>query len=425
MENEEQRTARSHLRTILWLIVINVILRGLWVAVVQPKQIADFEWYFTHATQMAQGQGYVWGGHYTAYWPIGWPFILSILFRLTGPHVLAGLIANVSFSIGIVLLVYWTTLSFFRSRRIAVFAAFGYSLLPSQIEWNAILGSEESFTFFLFLGLYLYARSTLASRDRTIVLLLAAGLGVGIATDIRPVPLLFPVVVLIYELVLQRRNWLYGVARSAAFTAVMALGVLPVTLRNYFTMHHFVIVSTNGGVNLWQGTNIDGGYYWSWLPWQNPLLVAQGNEILQNQIGQRVAIQYILSHPMSTLWHGALKISDLYKSDVNGVWYTIHIVNPAWNVLVVADLVTSIAYWVFMALTLIGIVRFVGRPFRTWWPLALPILFVVYYTSLFIFFPAWDRFRYPLMPLFAIFLGSGLATVLDGTRRGIRRIRHT
>jgi len=421
MQREEPLPQRLSVKTIVWLIAINVILRAIWLAVIQPTQIADFEWYFTHAAQMAQGQGYVWSGHYTAYWPIGWPLILSILFRITGPHVMTGLIANAVFSIGIVLLVYRTTLIFFRSSRKAAFAAFGYSFLPSQIQWNAILGSEESFTFFLLLALYLYLRSILSNRDKSFFLLAAAGVVMGLATDIRPVTLVFPVVVLIYELVLQRPRWLHGAGRTAVFTVFMALGVLPVTLRNYFVMHHFVLVSTNGGVNLWQGTKIDGGYYWSWLPWENPLLAAKGNEILQNQIGQDAAFQHILHYPMSTLWHGVLKIIDLYKNDVNAVWYTIHVVNPSRTVLIVFDLVTSIAYWLFMALVLVGVGRFVRWPFRTWWPLALPILFGIYYTSLFMFFPAWDRFRYPLMPLFAVFLGLGLATVLDVARNRIRR----
>ncbi|MCY0880324.1 MAG: hypothetical protein OWU84_15485, partial [Firmicutes bacterium] len=34
--------------------------------------------------------------------------------------------------------------------------------------------------------------------------------------------------------------------------------------------------------------------------------------------------------------------------------------------------------------------------------------FLVYNTCFFFFFPAWDRFRYPLMPFFAVFVGVGL-----------------
>lgn len=402
-------------RVLFWLILVNIVVRAIWLLLVQPKQIVDFEWYFTHATQMAQGQGYVWGGHYTAYWPIGWPFILSLIFRVTGANVAAGVIANAVFSLGIVVLVYFLSLTLFQSQRVAAAAAFGYTFLPSQIEWNAVLGSEESFTFLLVLSLYLYVRATRQPKINWVLFLLA-GLVMGLASDVRPVTLLFPVFILVYELLRNRPQWRKAAGRTLAFGLLMGLAVLPVTIRNALTMHHFVVVSTNGGVNLWQGTKTNGGYYWSWNPQVNPLLAANGNELLQNQIGERVAFQYIFSHPFLTLQNGFVKIYDLYKNDVNGVWYTLQITNPNHQGVLLANQMTTYAYWVFMIFALIGIVKYFRWPRRVWLQRALPVVFLLYYTLLFLFFPAWDRFRYPIMPIFAVYLGLGWTVAWDWLR---------
>jgi 4-amino-4-deoxy-L-arabinose transferase-like glycosyltransferase len=404
-------------RFVLWLVIANAVVRGVWIWYMHPPQQADFKWYFTHAVMMANGQGYFWQGHYTAYWPIGWPFVLSLIVRIFGPHMMAGLIANMILSIGIVFLVYKTSMLVFRSHRVAAAAAIGYSLLPSQIEWNGVLGSEELFTFLLVLSIYIYLRSVKRTR-RWLVPVMLSGLAMGFASDVRPIAIVFPLFLLLYEWVVQHRGWLGGVKRTATFAVTMFVGIIPVTIRNLIAMHHFVLVSTNGGVNLWQGTKTDGGYFWSWLPWINPLLKAKNNEILEDQIGKQVAIQHILHHPASTLHHGVLKIIDLYKTDVNAVWYTFHVVYQSKTILYVMDTITSAAYWLFMIIAIIGLIRLVVKKTAVWKSAVFPLFFIVYNTGLFVFFPAWDRFRYPLMPLFALYLGYGVTWWWD------RRLEH-
>lgn len=405
-------------RFLTWLIVANVIIRGLWLAFMRVPQLADFDWYFTHAVQMAQGQGYVWNGHHTAYWPIGWPFFLSMVIRVFGPHVTAGLVVNALLSIGIVILVYLTSLRVFASRTVAMAASIGYTLLPSQVMWNAILGSEELFTFLLMLSLFIYLKTTQMGCRRWLIPVLLSGFVMGFACDVRPIPLVFPLFVLLYEWWIQRRGFVNSILRAVTYFAAMICTVLPVTIRNYLTMHHFVLVSTNGGVNLWQGTKTDGGYYWSWLPWKNPLLKAGTDEVQENQIGTHVATQHILHHPLFTMHHGLLKIIDLYKNDTNPVWYTFHALSNSKTLLYSMDLVSTAAYYLFMILTIIGLYALVKT--RLGWKSAvLPLLFVLYNTGVFVFFPAWDRFRYPLMPIFALPLGLGTWYVL----RRIQRMR--
>jgi hypothetical protein len=402
---------------LFWLIAGNAVLRVAWILYMHPPQIADFDWYFTHAVQLAHGQGYIWGGNYTAYWPMGWPYFLSLILRVTGPHVMPGMFANATLSILIVCLIYRTAVQVFQSNAVALCAAIGYSLLPSQVQWNSVLGSEELFTFLLLSSLYIYVKTTKVGIQSWFRATLFSGLLLGLACDVRPLPLLFPGFILIYEWFVQRRGWGNSVKRAATMTIGMCIGILPMTLRNLVRMHHFILVSTNGGVNLWQGTQTDNGYYWPWDATLNPLLAAHGNEILQNQIGKHLAMQQIIWHPIITLNHGWLKICALYKDDTNAVWYTMNIIPHSGGTLWAWDWIDIYAYWAFMALAGLGLIAVVLRKCQNTRSLVFLLSFCLYYTLVFLFFPAWDRFRYPLMPIYALLSGLGTCFVF------IRRYR--
>lgn len=398
---------RSERRWIIDILLLNLIFRAVWLVIIRPPQKADFLWYFQHAKMLAAGQGYHWMGHATAYWPIGWPFFLSLIYRITGPSIIVGLAVNVILSTLIVYLVYKLTRSLFHRRDIAFTAAIVYSLLPSQIEWNAILGSEELFTCLLLISLFLYMYRTQENTHRPMLWLIASGIILGLSADVRPIPLLFPVFAFLYEWWVRQALWKQSIKTAIILGCSMFLAIIPVTIRNAVAMHHFVLVSTNGGVNLWQGTHTNGGYYWSWNPKINPLLHIN-NEIQKNSIAEKAAIQHIVHHIPTTIENGFLKIFDLYKADVNSTWYTFHMIPALKNWTAPVDAVNTSYYFLFMMAFVIGLaVVFATR--RTGWKNAMFLMaFIIYNTCFFFFFPAWDRFRYPLMPMFAVFAGVGI-----------------
>jgi hypothetical protein len=442
-----ERTCHWH--RVLTLVCVNLAVRGLWLALMHPPQQSDFLWYYTHAVQIAEGKGYVWGGHPTAYWPIGYSFFLSILFRFTGPSVTAGLIANALLSTGIVVLVYALAYRLVQRSAVAVAAAWAYTILPSAIEWNAVLGSEELFTFLLMAALFTYAgalpsgsrarilsrsanpaavqaasracarnvssegRATLRGQNLTRVFI--AGILLGFACDVRPIPLLFPVAVLAYEWGVARRGPRAALGRAVLLALGMAWAIAPVTVRNLLVMHHFVLISTNGGVNLWQGTHADGAYFWSWDRRVNPLLAAGSDEVLENQIGVHAFLAYALHHPLRLVLHALAKWFYLYWVD----WNVVDVTFATWwqphtAPLIQSRAINTGAYWLWMSVAVAGAVawgqalRRRARCCRARWARATwPMLYIVYNTAVFAVFPAWDRFRFPMMPLFAIYAGVG------------------
>ena len=419
---------RRDRRAIAILIAVNLVLRFAWISFMHPAQQADFAWYYARAVELAHNEGYNWMGHPTAYWPIGWPLFLSLIYRVTGPSVMVGLAVNVLLSTGIVCLIYVLTRVLFHDWRSAACAAMAYTLLPSEIVWNSVLGSEELFTLLLVLFFVLYVRG--ASDPPRFRWLAFAGAMMGLACDVRPIPLAFPAFLFMYEWWIAKPSGTSPFIRMGSraaralvrvlwVTVFMLLAILPVTLRNRIAMGHFVLVSTNGGTNLWQGVHVNGGYWWSYDPYVNPL-VQVTNEVAKNELGEHLAEQYILHHPWKTFLNGWIKIFDLYKNDVNANWYTFRVSVRFHPFLHAIDTFTTVAYWVLMVLSLLGIAYTwtKRRDARRW--AALLLTFVVYYTCFFFFFPAWDRFRYPLMPLFSIFAGPACLWLWNRYKHAIR-----
>lgn len=389
---------------------VNLVIRGVWVALVHPSPASDYAWYFSAATRLAEGRGYVSGdGAPTAYWPVGWPFTLSLLFRLTGPSLTAGLILQILLSTATAVVVLMLAHRLTRSVRVAVAAGFAYTLLPSGWAWDSLLGTEQLFTFLTVTMLLLVSDATRWQRFAV------AGAVAGAASLVRPTLLVFPAVLLVFEL-LRTRGPRRAVLHTAVFCMALLAVIAPWTARNTVVLGSVVPVSTNGGINLYLGTRTDSGYWWSNNPADNPLLKAR-DEVTRDRLGTRLAVAHWSAHPgklvgltpkrLAALYSGnrspyaSLRALDSWPEDRSLRWQR------------AADLV----YWLFMGMAASGAVVM-------WWYLRKELWllggFIIFYTALWMVFSPWDRFRFPLMPLFAVLAG----TVLFLRRRG-RRTPHS
>jgi hypothetical protein len=416
------RTGHTSWRTILFLILINLVLRGLWLLYMHPPQTSDFLYYYEHAVQLYRGQGFINHGHVSAFWPIGYPFFLSLIFHVTGPHVIAGLIVQALLSTATVVIIYLMTMAIGVGPKAAALAAIGYTILPSQIAWNSVLGTEELCLFLIALSLYLYIRYV----RQSLWLVALSGLMMGFACDVREISALFPLALLVVELICNRKQWRRALLCVIVFTAGMSTGVAPVTIRNAIVMHHFILVSLNGGQNLWQGLHTNGGYYWSNNPKVNPILKGGSDEFLRDRIGKEVFLNYAVHHPWRIVVNGFKKMGDLYRYDQN-VYYFFHAVHvPGWSGWPYR-LVLSVSTWFYrlwMVIALTGIYAVLRNKHIHWHRLAVLTAFIVYNTALMSVFPAWDRFRMPMMPEWAVLFGIGAITLYYWMRTWCRKKIH-
>ena len=69
-------------------------LRFAMIVGVPVQQHSDELWYYHEAVSLAAGRGYSENGVLTAYWPVGWPGFLSLIFWLVGPSPFIGQLVN-------------------------------------------------------------------------------------------------------------------------------------------------------------------------------------------------------------------------------------------------------------------------------------------------------------------------------------------
>lgn len=397
------------------VVCVALMARILFLWHVHPTPVSDFHWYYRHGIALAQGRGYRYLGQPTAYFPIGYPLFLSGIFKVFGvgwwPAVLANVALN-SVTAGLVYLIaefLWRPVP-------ALISGLAMALYVPHIQWSSVICSEIIFSLLFLLTGYLWIRSEKKSWG----LLVASGFVLGLASMVRPITLLFPITYFVYAMI---RNFGFraSLCRGFVITMVMLLTISPVTLRNYVAFHRLLLVSANGGVNLWQGNNpnANGSYFWPDNPRENPFLDYKAHAVDENSMAAHRAISYIVHHPLHTAKMGFVKWRHLFAGVGNVQFYTTRISVPPvsatlarlWAVLAEGS------YVITYVLGCIGIAFDVrdavqqrsGRSSAMW-------LGMLYYLGLFFIFPAWSRMRAPLLPWVAVFVGWGVWNAIDRVR---------
>ncbi|HMJ52731.1 MAG TPA: glycosyltransferase family 39 protein [Polyangiaceae bacterium] len=212
---------------------------------------ADGVYYYTLASRMAEGLGSTWlwpDGKvtYAAHYPAGYPAILSLVYRWTGPSVAAAGWTNALIGSAGAVAAYRLALREARPRW-ALAAGLAVALHPALVMYTPAVMTEGVTASLV--ALAAWAASCRSRRGA-----IALGLVVGVATLVRP-----------QSLVLAPGFGLLAVAHSAPFLArlrraalatVLALAACtPWTIRNCVRMNQCALVSFNGGWNLLIGAH--------------------------------------------------------------------------------------------------------------------------------------------------------------------------
>jgi 4-amino-4-deoxy-L-arabinose transferase-like glycosyltransferase len=269
--------------------------------------------FFYHHTAglLASGHGFESNpGVPTAQWPPLFPFLLSLVYRVTGPEPVAGELMNALLGALTVSMVYLLGLRTF-GRLEATVAAGLLAIFPGQILWADVLLSETLYALLL-VGFFALAASL--PRRPWSVLVLGVAVGLAILTRGEGI-LLLPATIAIWWRELPRARLL---AWSAALVAVAALTVMPWPIRNAVAMDAFVPLSTNASITLWSGHNPDANGAQVYAP---PSLLRQVHgtgkerEIGESRLLRREAFDYMTSHPGRELELVPLKLLNLNRGD--------------------------------------------------------------------------------------------------------------
>jgi 4-amino-4-deoxy-L-arabinose transferase-like glycosyltransferase len=122
-------------------------------------------------------------GHPGEYFrPIGWPFILSIIFRFSGVNNWVALYASIIFGVLTIVIIFFLGFILSRDYRIGLIASLFFALLPYHIVWSR---SAETNAFSIFLITLIMLFYFLYIQYRTQPLLWLFLLNVSFATQVR------------------------------------------------------------------------------------------------------------------------------------------------------------------------------------------------------------------------------------------------
>ena len=412
-------------RTDVWWLVAAValalLLRIVWVlyATADPLdgRFNDSVFYHVVAAHLAEGGGYTNPFTFlpTAQFAPGYPFFLTGLYWLFGPHLTVAEVANAALGAATVGVLYLLALRLFDSRTARI-AATLLAVFPGQILFASVLYSETLFTFLFVLGLLL----ALVAREQTPgsgwLWLLAFGLVAGATALVRGAGLALLVIGPAYW-ALTRLDWRVTVQWSALAIVAAGLLIVPWTVRNLITMDAPLLISSSAGVNFWQGHHAGASGGDDQSPGQlleryGPL-TEPGAEVRVSNAGYREGLRFAVTNPGEELLLIGKKFRALY---LNGDIVALDINEWSGQRPFIASglrsalkaLSDSFYYAVFFV-AMLAPLRWAAQRGRG------PLLPLLAFTALtlghVVLFFGSPRYHFPMIPLFCLLAGWMLAAL--------------
>lgn len=388
------------------VLFLAILLRVIWALIVPVETTSDSFLYDAFAKSIASGNGYAFPeGNLTAYWPVGTSAIYAVLYSIFGFSHLSIIIFNIVIGVLIVWLTYALTQRYL-NQKTAILASLLVAVWPVLIQFTTILASELIFILLILAAIYVWGKKDIHPVIRVIVW---AALICG-ATYVRPTALAFILLLPILDW-LNKGTIQQAIKSLSIATITAAILFAPWAYRNHQVFNQFVLVSANGGVNLWMGNHegSTGGY--------TPLPdIEFENEAVRDQYFKKKAINFITQHPIAYMKLALKRAAITYKAETIGVvWNSALDKMLSKSVIFILKLISSLYWWFILILAVIGIFKLLKKG-------EMSIFNVLFVTLGFFFvFPlltvAQDRYHMPINPFLAMFAAYASLALLNDKKQ--------
>jgi 4-amino-4-deoxy-L-arabinose transferase-like glycosyltransferase len=395
---DSNATRQAYWKRTSVIIGAALLLRLVWAACVPVDPVSDGALYDAFAQSIVAGHGYAFpDGTMTEYWPVGTSAIYALLYHIFGvrPWVVPVFQALLgTFIVGLT----WRLARHTFGPTVAAVAAWLTAAWPLLIEFTTILASE-----LLFIALVLTSLNIWISRRLPFaVRMISFGASVAAATYVRPTALLLLFIFLAMQWIVDR-DWRAFAMGSLLAVLTASLLFAPWAYRSVVLFDRFVLVSANGGVNLWMGNNPEStGGYMDLPDKKFP------NEVDRDHYYGREAVNFILSHPLAYAKLSVRRAITTYGRETIGVvWNEKGLASKYKGTSLVAlKRISSGYWWILLVLGLVGIVLVIRRQLiKPLWPLLAAFS---YFAAFPILTVAMDRYHVPVDPMLAIFAAYAL-----------------
>ncbi|NQU94909.1 MAG: glycosyltransferase family 39 protein [Candidatus Omnitrophica bacterium] len=326
-------------------------------------------------------------GAATSYRPPFYAGFLAFIYAIFGHSYFAVRVIQVIISSITVCILYLTAEKIF-NKPTAIITGIFSSLYMTFIICSKMLYTETLFTFLLVSIIYL----AIIAKKPGVKWFCLLGILCGIATLTRSAAVFLPFIVLFILLPKMRKNklpWTKIAAFSLALALCFLILIVPWTVRNYRAHGKFVLVSTNGGINMYQGLckPADGMIFT--FPPGSPMSInydTMSNEAERNNFFMHEAIKIYRTQPLFALKMFAIRFLFF------------------WNIIdweILGGNVINFQYIFMLPFAFLG-TFFAFKENKEIWNILIVILYFMSFTLL---FPGFSRYRMPIDG-YIILLGS-------------------
>jgi hypothetical protein len=228
--------------------------------------------------------------------------------------------------------------------------------------------------------------------------LMSGGIVLGIAILVRPVSVAYTLAVIVWLLIVTD-GWKNRLSAIGGTILAATVIVAPWSLRNWYVQGRFVLVSTQGGSELYKSNNPDAtgvlandqAHFLNTLMHRYPKSHYL-NEATRSDLFQKDALKFILENPVRFVELSFVRFIQLWK-----------VYSP--RVPLLNSIVVMVTFGVALPFFLIQITR------RGWrrGPEMLLLLIIVFHTAVHVVFTSAVRYRIPIEPLVIVLAIEGLA----------------
>jgi hypothetical protein len=401
------------------LVVLGLALRvvALLAFPVYPlvDNTEDTEIYDFGAKSLAAGDGYRWGDAPTAFFPIGWPLLLSLAYRVGGVSADTGQWLNFGFSL-LLLAAGWALGRRFLGAAGGRLVAIALALAPHHVIYPAFLMSETSFTALFTASLLVLAIDPARLRNAA-----GAGLLMGLATLVRGPSLVYPLFALAAARLVRGASLGRSIVVATVFGLALLVPLLPWAARNHAVFGRWVLVANDGGMNFLMGNHAvaTGARH---EPAEG--LPNTGDEVADDREGYRRGFAFVRERPLEFVSLWPKKLVRLcapaplltYRTELRTKWP-----EAVALALLAIDQLLHLALWALVAIGVFDAVRAwrahrragggrcPGDP-----SLRFPLLAIGLWSLVHLAFLGGARYFYPMMPLLVLVAVRTLVTRASG-----------
>lgn len=406
------------------MVLLGLFFRLVWGLLVPVEPVSDSVVYARTAENIALHGVYgVEPDKPFSYWPVGAAAVYALGYKLFGISstvvVLLNLIASVA-------LIYTSGLLACRwfDKKTALVTVGILACWPSLIMYVTIFASEIFFALFCNLALLAWRMET----RRWVLRAVITGVMIAAASYVRPVSLLLPFVLGGIEIILTKRVAQSVIAIFIVLVASAAV-IAPWAVRNSQLHGGFVLISTNGGPNLWMGNNQDSTG--SYMPL--PEFTRKISEYERDKVLGAEAKEYMFENPGHTAIMFFRKLIDTHARETIAVHWNgpgLKDTLGGW-VLIPFKFITQV-YWVIVLMfALAGTAAVIRGACRqhsflsaTQSLVSPPLVYWLYFAVLHAVIVSQDRYHFPSIPFIAMLSAISINLVWSWLTAAMQEKQH-